>query len=53
MYDLAENRHLNTYLYILLEMSMHASHTVWWENQILHVHFKSTNHNNYRGDNLK
>ena len=28
-----------------LEVSMRASHAVSWADQILHVHFKSTNHN--------
>ena len=32
-------------LFKILELSMRASRDVSWANQILHVHFKSTNHN--------
>ena len=38
---------------MILEVSMRASRAVSWANQILHIHFKSTNHNHYRDDNLK
>ena len=33
------------WMFRILEVSMRASRAVSWANQILHVHFKSTNHN--------
>ena len=32
-------------LFLLIEVSMRASRAVSWANYILHVHFKSINHN--------